>query len=130
MNMTCATGTASWPGQSYADLLRSMAEIKARLGTLRLGRIDCIVTSRAGLDIVVKTIGLSDIERGNWLDDKLFGIPVMSYEVQREARTKALELHVIERKRVIYIDDGGNCLLLDGDLGGKSSWIPELANAS
>jgi len=108
---TCTTTTSnSTSDWNYAKLMETMNKVKDEMAKNPLAKIDYIVASKQGLDIVIKTIGSSDIEQPNWLDARLFGIPVLCYEVEREARTKALELCVIENKKVIFIDDTAGSL--------------------
>lgn len=104
---TTSNSTADW---NYAKMMEAMNKIKDEMAKNPLAKIDYIVASKQGLDIMIKTIGPSDIEQPNWLDARLFGIPVLCYAVEKEARTKALELSVIENKKVLFIDDTGNCL--------------------
>lgn len=112
------TSTADF---SYAKLMETMTKFKDEMAKNPLAKINYIVASKQGLDIVTKTIGPSNIEQPNWLDARLFGIPVLCYAKEREARTKALELSVIENKKVIFIDDAGNCL----DLSHMEFKLPE-----
>lgn len=118
MNTYTNASTADF---SLAKLMETMNKIKDEMTKNHLSKIDYIVASRQGLDIVTKTIGPSNIEQPNWLDARLFGIPVLCYTVEKEARTKALELRVIENKKVIFIDDAGNCL----DLSHMEFKLPE-----
>lgn len=115
---TTSNSTADW---NYAKMMEAMNKIKDEMAKNPLAKIDYIVASRQGLDILIKAIGPSDIEQPNWLDDRMFGIPVLCYAVEKDARTKALELHVMENKKVIFIDDTGNCL----DLSQMEFKLPE-----
>lgn len=109
---TTSNSTATW---DYAKTMKAMNKIKDEMAKNPLAKIDYIVASRKGLELVKQKLGATEEPPipPQAFPSYLVGIPLKEYPTQREARTKALELSLIENKKVLFIDDAGNCINID-----------------
>lgn len=107
---TTSNSTATW---DYAKMMEAMTKIKDEMAKNPLAKIDYIVASKQGLELVKQKLGATEEKIPpsplQALPNYLMGIPIKEYPTQREARIKAIEMYVRDHKNLLFIFDDGSC---------------------